>query len=266
MKQVLMLWICIGFTLYANVIPLTTWSEAETYFQKANIDAWVVFDVDLVLIQPKDPLFQAKNAKAHFDIMRGVLQTIPPEKKEVFWQIMINQADHILLDECIPQTIKNLQQKCIPTMALTNTLTGSMTDVPCIVCKKIRTLRQLGIDFSCNPPCSGALTFDQFPSFRGSYPIYMQGVLFINGKSTTKGPALVALMNILGKTPKTVFFIDDLIENLHNVEQALRCFDPSIEYTGLLFSGAQHYPSPPVSANDFQEAWENIAQQTLAVD
>ncbi len=103
--------------------------------------------------------------------------------------------------------------------------------------------------------------FNHLASYRGNYSTYLDGVLFVNGTVVSKGDALLAFLERTQFHPQKIIFIDDSKENLKSLEESIRGYDLSIGSIGLHFTGAQNYPSIPISASDFESRWEELVSQ-----
>ncbi len=249
------------FGCYARIIQVDTMEEVKTYFDQADCDTLAIFDIDLVLIQPSDPAFQISNIKKYHLIAREIFQSLPSEKQDLFLTLVALTTQSILVDEQTPSFLEELAEKKIPTIALTSNLTGALGAIPNLECWKVESLRQLGIDFLQSAPIKENCIFYDLPSYRGYYSLYVEGVLFANGDVCPKGDVLVSYLSWGSVSPKHVIFIDDREGNLQNVEEALKAYDSSITFEGLLYKGASHYPSKEISAEAFQERWEELACQ-----
>jgi len=163
----------------------------------------------------------------------------------------------VLIDECTQQLFQEIAQKGIPAIALTANLTGSFDRVKDMEEWRINSLRKLGIDFSKSAPYKNSLVFNNLATYRGNYSTYRDGVLFVNGTTVSKGEAFLSFLNKTNFLPNKVIFIDDREENLKNVEVAIQSLP--IEYQGLHYLGAQHYPSEIISEETFESKWEKLA-------
>ncbi len=251
---------------FGQILEVTNMKDIRKHFDNATNDTLAVFDVDMVLIQPKDPAFQMANMKRYSPIAKKVSAQLPKGKKEVFLGLMTVSSDSILVDPAMPTFIKTLQDKKVSTMALTANLTGKFLHIPSMEKWRIECLKQLGINFSENAPFSKEIVFHDLPTFRGNHSVFMEGALFVNGSSCAKGDAFVVFLKKTGYSPKKIIFVDDREDNLKSLETALQEFNPAIEYTGLLFSGAKDYPSTVITEKEFETRWQDLAKQAEIID
>ena len=94
----------------------------------------------------------------------------------------------------------------------------------------------------------------------------LDGVLFVNGTTVSKGDAFQSFLQKTGFSPDKIIFIDDREENLKSLSAAIQKMDKSIEFQGLHFLGAQKYPSKIISENEFESRWEQLALQAKQLD
>lgn len=240
--------------------------EIASYFAEADCDTLAIFDVDMVLVQPSDPAFQMANMIRYRDAAKRISQSIPQDKKELFLTLMLLNSDSILIEKYTPSLFFKLTELGIPTIALTSNLTGQLGPIASLETWKINRLCELGIDFTESAPVQESQIFCDLPSYRGNYSSYARGILFANGPVCPKGDVLIRFLQISQLHPKRVIFIDDREDNLKNVECALCNFDPLIQYEGVHYLGAENYPSPEISRQEFETKWSALAELAMKIN
>ncbi|NGX54607.1 MAG: hypothetical protein KR126chlam2_00221 [Chlamydiae bacterium] len=259
LKNTLILLSIIVATCYGTITKVDTMQEVMCHFENADSDTLAIFDIDKVLLQPSDPAFQTLNIKYHRESVNKVIRSLPEDKIPIFVVLASIHSDSILVDEKTPDYLQQLNERGIPSIALTANFTGSIGPVDNLESWKINRLNLLGYDFTAMAPSSEQIVFDDLPSYRGNYSLYTDGALFTNHPDCTKGELLVRFLQLTKVSPKRVIFIDDHLNNLESVEEALACHDPSIQYDGLLYLGADDYPSTLLTEEAFETRWEAIA-------
>jgi hypothetical protein len=249
------------FSCHAQITQVNDMKEVFNAFSDADSKTLAIFDVDMVLIQPSDPAFQMANMKRFSTICKRIMKEIPADKQMVFLSLMTINSTPVLIDDRTPEFLDRLIQKGIPAMALTANLTGKLGSIQKMEQWRIDGLRQLGIDFSKSTPCQTVLVFDNLASYRGNYSTYLNGILFVNGTTVSKGEAFLSFLEKTGFSPNKVIFIDDREDNLKSLEAAIQKLDKSIEYHGLHYLGAQKYPSKMISEEEFESRWQKLASQ-----
>jgi hypothetical protein len=242
-------------------IQVHTMDELESFFADADAKTLAIFDVDMVLVQPEDPVFQMQNMKRFSPIAKRIMGEIPTDKQMIFLALMTISSKTILIDKDMPKFFQKLRDRFIPTMALTANLTGKFLTIESMEKWRSATLRELGIDFSKICPCKEQFVFTELACFRNQYSTYIDGMLFVNGKNVTKGDALTAFLDKAKLSPSKIIFVDDREENLKSVEEA--AYKLGIEFRGIHYLGAQKYPSKPVTEEQFQSQWTSLAQAAL---
>jgi len=254
------------FACHAQITQVNDMEEVFSAFSNADAKTLAIFDVDMVLVQPSDPAFQMANMKRFSTISKRIMKEIPADKQMLFLSLMTISSTPVLIDERIPKFFDQIIQKGIPTIALTANLTGKLGIIQKMEQWRIDSLRQLGIDFSMTAPCQTPLVFDDLAPYRGNYSTYLNGVLFVNGTSVSKGEAFLSFLEKTGLSPNKVIFIDDREENLKSLETAIQKLDKSIDYHGLHYLGAQKYPSKMISEEEFESRWQKLASQAIELN
>ena len=240
--------------------------EVFHYFNDADEKTLAIFDIDMVLVQPSDPAFQMPNIELHSAICKRITKNLPSHKLMLFLSLMTISSDSVLIDNRTPHLLEQLIQRNIPAMALTANLTGQVGKIHKMEKWRSNTLRQLGIDFTRCAPHERELVFDNLASFRGNFSTYLEGILFVNGTTVSKGEAFLSFLEKTGAMPSKVIFIDDREENLKSLEDAIQKLDRPIDYQGVHFLGAHKYPSLQISEGEFESRWKELAAQAMAID
>ncbi len=254
------------FSCHAQIIQVNDMKEVIDYFNTANSKTLAIFDVDMVLVQPNDPAFQMANMKRFGAVAKRIMKEVPAEKQMMFLSLMTISSEPVLIDEFTPQFLNSLNQRGVPMMALTANLTGAFGPIKNMETWRIQNLKLLGIDFSNSAPYQKSLIFNDLASYRNNYSTYLDGVLFVNGTTVSKGDAFLSFVKITDFLPEKIIFIDDREDNLKSLEAAIQKLDHRIEYQGLHFLGAQKYPSKAISEEEFETRWQQLALQAKELD
>jgi hypothetical protein len=255
-----------NFACHAEISQVNDMKDVFEYFTDSDSKTLAIFDVDMVLVQPSDPAFQMANMKRFGAISKRIMKEVPAEKQMVFLSLMTISSEAVLIDECTAQLLQRITQRGISAIALTANLTGPFGPIKNMEEWRIKTLKLLGIDFTKSAPYQSSLIFDNLSSYRGNYSTYLDGVLFVNGTTVSKGEAFLSFLQKTGFFPEKIIFIDDREDNLKNLEGAIQKLDRPIEYHGLHFLGAQKYPSKMISEEEFESRWQQLALQAKQID
>lgn len=268
MKTVCLSFLTVFCAVFCNaqITSVTDMEEVFHYFNDADAKTLAIFDVDMVLVQPTDPAFQMANMKRFGPIAKRIMKEVPVDKQMIFLSLMTISSAPVLIDARTPRFLNQLTQRGIPTMALTANLTGPFATIENMETWRITVLSELGIDFSKAAPYSKRLLFDDLAAYRGNFSTYLNGILFVNGTTVTKGEALLSFLEKTQISPNKVIFIDDREDNLKNVEAALQKLNRNIEFQGLHFTGAQNFPSKLISEAEFESRWQELASQATLLN
>jgi hypothetical protein len=253
----------LGMRCFAQIFQVESMEEVMEHFKEAHCTTLAVFDIDMTLIQPQEPAFQMANIYKHGDVAKRVIQSLPHEKRDIFFSLTTLSSESVLVDENTPDHLETLSDNGVISMALTSALTGSLEDVSSLEEWKSEDLRSQGIDFGFLLSHLDRIVFFELPSYRGNYPTFLDGIMFTNGSSCSKGKALIAFLRFSGLKPQLVIFSDDKLDHVKDVEAELLAYDPSIQYKGLHFLGALHFPTPHLSKEAFTDRWEEVAARAL---
>lgn len=251
---------------HAQMIEKESMKDIFNDLMSVNLHTLVVFDVDMVLVQPSDPAFQMANMKRFNLIAKKIMKTVPVEKQMLFLSLMTTSSRPILIDDQLHQYLTNIKLKKIPMMALTANLTGEFNTITCMEKWRVEGLRELGIDFSQSAPYSRSIAFNDLLPYRNNYSIYLDGILFVNGTTVSKGEALVSFLQKTQLSFNKIVFIDDREENLKSVQTFLQTHYPSMEYNGLHYTGAQAYPSKSITEEEFESKWQKLADEAIKLN
>lgn len=251
------------FASHAQITQVSDMKEVFEVLNAADSKTLAIFDIDMVIIQPGDPAFQMANMKRYSTISKRIMKQIPADKQMVFLSLMTISSDPVLIDEKTPQYLNQIIHRGIPAIALTANLTGKFGMIQKMEQWRVEGLQKLGIDFSRKAPCNTTLIFNELAAYRGNYSTYLNGILFVNGTTVSKGEAFLSFLKKCDFFPNKVIFIDDREENLKSLEAAIQKLDRPIEYQGIHYLGAQEYPSKMISEEEFETRWKTLASQAM---
>lgn len=247
------------FLCHGEITQVNDMKEVFAQFNNADQKTLAIFDVDMVLVQPSDPAFQMANIKRFSTISKRIMKEIPADKQMLFLSLMTVSSAPVLIDDRTPQLLQQLIQRGIPAIALTANLTGQFGNISKMEHWRLETLNQLGIDFSQTAPCQTSLIFEDLAPYRGNYTTYLNGVLFVNGTTVSKGEAFLSFLEKADFYPNKVIFVDDREDNLKSLESAIQKLGKQIEYHGFHYTGAQNYPSKIISEEEIESSWQKLA-------
>lgn len=264
MMKTLFLTFLMTFCIFFSQAELIEVNDMEEVFYKIkDVDSkgLVIFDVDMVLVQPEDPAFQMANMKRFSSIAKRIMKEVPADKQMIFLSLMTICSEPVLINSTTPQLMQKVMQRGVPVMGLTSNLTGEFSTIKNMEKWRVNALRCLGIDFDQAAPYKKNILFDDLPSYRGNYSTYLDGILFVNGTVVSKGDAFLSFLKKTELTSNKIVFIDDREDNLKSLEDAIQKRDKPIDYLGIHFTGAQNYPSKVISEQEFEARWQELASE-----
>ncbi len=220
--------VCSFFCWFSPLGSQTLIKEANdfsTVLDHLEKDTLFVFDLDNTLIETVQHLGSDQWVCHQVDrfVKEGLSWEEAFEKVLPQYIAVQNRSEVRLVDPTIPDLLRRMQRKRIFTIGLTKR-------EPVLLERTLKQISSLQIDFSKTAQFEQDLVFEEL---RGT--TYKKGIIFI-GHGIEKGPALVAYLNKLKKIPKKIVVIDDKMNNIINIAQALKAF--KADFIGLRYGGA----------------------------
>jgi|GEM_PF-1355015 len=221
-------------------------------FQVMDHETLVIFDVDDVLIMAEDQLLQPPSWNQLYRLAGPLFQ-----KGHTFpLSLLYTETARRVIDPSIIATIQDLQARGVPVIALTSCATGAFGHLSNIQKWRIDDLRKLGFDFSHAFAGCHSFVFNELQQSGAPAPLFEEGILF--SKGYTKGEVLSAFLERQNLHYSTIYFLDDLIENLLTVEEAAKA--RGSHFKGYQYVGAiAHFK--PVDPLVIQTQWNHLLEK-----
>ncbi len=225
-----------------NVVQaIHSFDQAAQALQAATPDTLVLFDIDDTITSPNSKINWAKYKPARRELVKQAQTAkLPyPLKPDKFYSDLWRSADKSsLIEPKIINFIKNLQDRKIPTIALTALYAGPTYFEPYLPEWRLNDLKGLGIDFS--KTAFPDMVFHDIPKDQDGNPTaFYHGLLC--SSNLPKGQILKVflerLQQLLSWRPNQIIFFDDLQDNIKSVSEAMR--EMHIPFYGYLYLGAQ---------------------------
>lgn len=216
-KLILSIILLITNISFAEIITTNNFKIIEKHIQLADIDTLLVFDVDDVLLQPKDLLLKSKYEHDFKTMYKQIeVQTDKTQSEKLFSFIML-QRQVEPVDQKIVKLINEAQKKGTKVLALTFCSTGALGTITSLEDWRSQELKLLGYNFDQSWNNLSKKTFKQLPTIESNkFVAFQQGIVFTGGAS--KADALQIFLNYAEIKPKKILFIDDKRKNLEVVE------------------------------------------------
>lgn len=245
-----------------------TIADVETLTQillRANKETLVVFDVDMVLLNTKELVFQIPNLNLHDEIISSIKSRYSHEEFEHLVHRALVRIEFELLHPSMSEIVKHLQDCNILTIACTALLSGIIDSEHDMMEWRTKQLSTFGIDFSKTAPDDAAFQAIKFPTYRGNVPQYKNGVMITNGEHslTHKGMVLTSLLSTMPAMPQQIIMIDDKMQNLENIQASLEEIGYEGSYLAVEFMAASYVDCPLISAEEFTQGLQKLLADVL---
>lgn len=222
------LFLLISSNSYADSYKTISYiNEISEAVKNADQDTLVVFDVDNVISAPIDLIGRPKAHKVRRAIFKEYEQKYGKERVQHINSLYYIKVSEEFVEPAVKEIIIKLQERQIPSLALTAIGTKKFGSVEDPMCLRVSRLQEKGVDFSFANLDKRILWEDEAG--------YESGVIF-SGKQS-KGEALqYFLENIIKWKPIHIIFIDDNLNYLNSVHKM--CDKLEIEFTGFHYKAA----------------------------
>ncbi|WP_010298925.1 DUF2608 domain-containing protein [Candidatus Odyssella thessalonicensis] len=226
---------------FADIIQTSDIKCIETTLQSADQDTLVIFDIDDVLLFPKDQILRSENRKYLKELSSRLERLVGEEEAQLLYSIIFEQRQNGPVDPKMRDLISNLQSQGIKVLALTNCFTGAFGKIKSLEEWRCHELHKHGYHFDQSWPALKAKQFHDLnkqenglSTKNNSIPMFIRGTVFTS--SVSKGKALQAFLKYAQLSPKRIIFIDDKERHLKSVQRVALAHN--ISFTGIKYTAA----------------------------
>lgn len=223
------IWVISG-PLTASITEITDLQPFEQAIADFGSEDLILSDVDNVLIVPNDIILRPPGKQFFKDFL-----TKPFDDQ--LWGYLMQNMTVSLVDERMPEIVRQVQQGGVPMLALTASWSGPLGPVASAADWRIENLKDMGYDFS-----AAFAEFGEWQHENAKLPdhplTFKQGILF--SPRQPKGKTLTLFLQALGWQPKRIVFIDDRLDFLQSVEAA--AMDLGIAFQGFHYTAVYQLP------------------------
>lgn len=225
------------------MIEISSLCELSPFVGESSL---VVFDLDDTLVRTKNPAFQRPLLDRYKQEVRHLFCDLSENERYELMMTIILENELELIEERTPTFLQELHAKGADTLGLTASFSGSFGNFSLIEELRYQTLKSLGIDFS-----KKNLSLEKVPLelHHKKLPLFYQGTLYAN--FINKGEVLLACLDKFEITPSHILFIDDRIDHLIEMKNALSKRGISHH----LFHKVATGPSYEISKEKFLSSW-----------
>lgn len=223
--------------------------------KKADSDTLVCFDVDYVLLVPKDLIARPASREIRHALFPKIEKKVGKDKFTYLSSILRLQGGSELVDSRLPDLVKELQARSIKVIALTAQGYGPFGIIKDEGTLRVQEMKKLHLDFRGAFPSLKPFVLNIL-SPKVQPPLYREGIIFTDHSS--KGEALIAFLQEIRWTPKKIIVIDDGRQHLEHVQEDLK----TNHLNGLLFlyidgKLASEQPDPDLAKTQFDYLIKN---------
>lgn len=219
-----------NMTTYAQITQITDLHPLESNIKNLDTDTLVIFDVDHVLIMPTDEYSLNRNPYRR-QLWQDLKLRSSEEDFKFLRSIAVSSAKWRLVDPNIITILSDLNNKNIPTVALTSLATGKFGIVEKMEDLRIKELQSVEIDFTNLTPFQGELSINELKNIHG-IPMLKAGIILT--AEVDKAKVLEYILRQKNYYPKKVVFIDDQLNNLESLEKL--CAKLKIKFEGFHYT------------------------------
>lgn len=245
--------------VFAKIIETDDSSVIHQELQNLTPEDLVTFDVNGVLFEPEDNVLKSGNkwfVKNFFSTLR---QNNPREADRLEGIMLLNYKP-VLLDEGIPEIIKDTREHGIKVIALTSGSTGEIGSITSREDLIISRLKSLDIGFTGSFKLSRLFLerIDKEGSRIGrkdgfaNDAIFKDGIIFTSRRP--KGNILNIFLDKVEFLPKKIIHIDNSIDKISDVRRM--CESKNIEFVGIHY--VKQYTNSVNSSFDKKTAEKKI--------
>ena len=221
---------------FAKIITIDNLVPFEQVIKKINQDTLVIFDVDHVLIMPKDDY--TRNRHPYRQILwREIVNRNSKQKIKMLQSIVTVSSKWCLMDPKILNILADLENNLIPSIALTSYGTGKLGIIESLEDLRIHELKSLGIDFVNLSPIKNKVLIHELKNEHG-IPMFKDGIIFT--AELDKAIILDYILRNKNYHPKKIIFIDDQLNNLKSIENF--CTKSLIKFCGFHYIAISKRP------------------------
>lgn len=226
--------------LNAVIITSPNLETFELAIADADHHSLIMFDVDDTMIFAKDAILQSRYKQTWRDLAKEtfnnplIVDTVK-YNHEYFVSKVLTKMEFEIVDPRIITLIKELQQKNLKTIAFTGLRAGSLGVIESLANWRAAQLKEKEIEF-ITPFFQQAEVVINNNDAEG---YFKNGILYVN--KGNKGPVLVEFLNQMNWKPKKIYFLDDRMDFLLSVENALK--DSGIEFFGFYYTEIEERPA-----------------------
>ncbi|OGN61534.1 MAG: hypothetical protein A3F40_04345 [Chlamydiae bacterium RIFCSPHIGHO2_12_FULL_27_8] len=219
----------------------------------------VVFDIDSVLIIPKEPRLHPLIFKKYLFVVDNLYNTLSREKRH-FLNHSIIAHEPILIEKKIPDIIKKIKKQTQYVIALTAAKKGRFDNSRKFFHNvRFNQLKSLDICFS-----NKIIKDDDYNFLKdtyGDYPGLRNGILYSACLNNKKGEVLSAFLYKI-KIIKKIIIFDDKLKHINSILEITNKNYPDINIFSFHYNGVESMKCPKnITQEDFANYISKLIQK-----
>lgn len=225
----------------ADIMMISDFIPLKKLLEEADQDTLVIFDVDHVLIMPTDE-YTLNRHPYRKELWKEIEGRLSKEEMKTLYGLTASKAKWRLVDPDIIDIFTRLKERQIPSIALTSIYTGKFGNIEKLEDWRIKHLHDLGFDFVNLTPIKKEILLYELEEQDG-VPMLKSGVILT--AQIDKGKTLEYILRHNNYYPKTIIFIDDMLNNLESLERLSSKL--KIKFHGLHYTAVSNMPIPVIN-------------------
>ena len=225
----------------ADIMMISDFIPLKKLLEEADQDTLVIFDVDHVLIMPTDE-YTLNRHPYRKELWKEIEGRLSKEEMKTLYGLTVSKAKWRLVDPDIIDIFTRLKERQIPSIALTSIYTGKFGNIEKLEDWRIKHLHDLGFDFVNLTPIKEEILLYELEEQDG-VPMLKSGVILT--AQIDKGKTLEYILRHNNYYPKTIIFIDDMLNNLESLERLSSKL--KIKFYGLHYTAVSNMPIPVIN-------------------
>ena len=190
--------------------------------EDADEDTLAVFDCDEVLITPTDTLFSPANKSDYKKTIQYLNEKVGFSKADDILIDIRKRYKFRLVNDELPNIIKNMQARGVTVLVLTSHWTGEFHGIKAVENLRKNELNQFDFDFKKSWNGIGKMTFYELPANLPKYnvtryPVFENGIIF--ACDLDKGTVLQKFLERIPQKFSKIIFVDDKRKNVRSIEK-----------------------------------------------
>lgn len=234
LTKILLATLLICSSAHAEIRQVSDLESVRKEVYNSTKETFVIFDVDLTLIEPKDQIFSHSSSQEFNSRYQALKKQHTEDELHHLWSTILVSSPATTVEEDTLSVLRKIQKRNRNVILLTAFETGRLGKIDSLENWRIAELKRMGFNLNISFP---ETTYHQLDPFlkttkANCSPLFKHGILF--GCFLDKGDVLDAYLSYIKVKPKKIIFVDDRLENVESL--AAYCKRENIEFVGFEYT------------------------------